>query len=99
MCVRTIFLKLKHFWRREEKTAEKTKLKKSLQQKFELREKGMAILVEKAECFESNNYRNVSTKELDVLLNLYGVEKKATEGRESCAVEGDTCGKHGTANG
>ena len=59
----------------------------------------MAILVEKAECFESNNYRNVSTKELDVLLNLYGVEKKATEGRESCAVEGDTCGEHGTANG
>ena len=56
-------------------------------------------MVEKAECFESNNYRNVSTKELDVLLNLYGVEKKATEGRESCAVEGDTCGEHGTANG
>ena len=54
-------------------------MKKSLQQKFELREKGMAILVEKAECFESNNYRNVSTKELDVLLNWYGVEKKATK--------------------
>jgi len=42
----------------------------------------MAILVEKAECFESNNYRNVSTKELDVLLNWYGVEKKATKKAE-----------------
>ena len=31
------------FLAREEETAEKTKLKKSLQQKFELREKGMAI--------------------------------------------------------
>ena len=57
-------------------------MKKSLQQKSELREKGMAILVEKAECFESNNYRNVSTKELDVLLNWYGVEKKATKKAE-----------------
>ena len=93
------FFKAQALLAREDETAEKTKLKKSLQQKFELREKGMAILVEKAECFESNNYRNVSTKELDVLLNLYGVEKKATEGRESCAVEGDTCGEHGTANG
>jgi hypothetical protein len=37
----------------------------------------MAILVEKAECFQSNNHRNVSTKELDVLLNCYGIEKKA----------------------
>ena len=34
-------------------------------------------MVEKAECFQSNNYRNVSTKELDVLLNCYGIEKKA----------------------
>ena len=93
------FFKAQALLAREDETAEKTKLKKSLQQKFELREKGMAILVEKAECFESNNYRNVSTKELDVLLNLYGIEKKATEGRESCAVEGDTCGEHGTANG
>ncbi len=70
---------------REEETAEETKLKKSLQQKFELCEKGMAILVEKAECFESNNYRNVSTKELDVLLNWYGVEKKATKKAEKVA--------------
>ena len=44
---------------REEQTAEKMKLKKSLQQKFELCEKGIAILVEKAECFESNNYERV----------------------------------------
>jgi hypothetical protein len=60
-------------------------LKKSLLQKSKLREKGMAILVEKAECFESNNYRNVSTKELDVLLNWYGVEKKATKKAEKVA--------------
>jgi hypothetical protein len=45
----------------------------------------MAILVEKAECFESNNYRDVSTKELDVLLNWYGVEKKATKKAEKVA--------------
>jgi hypothetical protein len=41
--------------------------------------------VEKAECFESNNYRNVSTKELDVLLNWYGVEKKAMKKAEKVA--------------
>ncbi len=71
------FFKAQALLAREEETAEKTKLKKSLQQKFEIREKGMAILVEKAECFKLNNYRNVSTKELDVLLNWYGIEKKA----------------------
>ncbi len=60
----------------------KTRLKKSLQQKSELCEKGMVILVEKAECFESNNYSNVLTKELDVLLNRYAVEKKATKKAE-----------------
>ena len=41
--------------------------------------------MEKAECFESNNYRNVSTKELDVLLNWYGVEKKAMKKAEKVA--------------
>ena len=60
-------------------------MKKSLLQKLDLREKGMAILVDKAECFESKNYRNVSTKELDVLLNCYGVEKKATKKAEQVA--------------
>jgi hypothetical protein len=79
------FFKAQALLAREEETAEKTKLKKSLQQKLELREKGMAILVEKAECFESNDYRNVSTKELDVLLNWYGVEKKATKKAEKVA--------------
>ena len=79
------FFKAQALLAREEEIAEKTKLKKSLQQKFELREKGMAILVEKAECFESNNYRNVSTKELDVLLNWYGVEKKAMKKAEKVA--------------
>ncbi len=79
------FLKAQALLAREEDMAEKTKLKKSLQQKSELHEKGMAILVEKAECFESNNYRNVSMKELDVLLNWYGVEKKATKKAEKVA--------------
>jgi hypothetical protein len=79
------FFKAQALLAREEETAEKTKLKKSLQQKFEIREKGMAILVEKAECFKSNNYRNVSTKELDVLLNWYGIEKKVMRKAEKVA--------------
>jgi hypothetical protein len=49
------FFKAQALLAREEETAEKTNLKKSLQQKFELRENGLAILVEMAECFESNN--------------------------------------------
>jgi hypothetical protein len=61
---------------REEEIAEKMKLKKSLQQKAKLHEKGMAILVEKAACFESNNYKDVLTKELDILLQWYRVDKK-----------------------
>jgi hypothetical protein len=60
-------------------------LKKSLQQKSELCEKKMAILVEKAACFESNDYRNISTKELDILLNWYGVNKKGTKKAEKVA--------------
>jgi len=84
---------------REEETTEKTKLKKSLQQKLELREKGMVILVEKAECFESNNYRNVSTKELDVLLNWYGVEKKAAKKAEKVAQWKEIRVSNTTANG
>ncbi len=39
----------------------------------------MVILVEKAACFESNNYNTVSTKELDVLLQWYGVDKKGMD--------------------
>jgi hypothetical protein len=33
------------------------------------------ILVEKAACFESNNYKDVSTKELDTLLQWYDIPK------------------------
>ena len=73
------FFKAQALLAREEDVMMKIKLKKSLQQKSELHVKGMAILVEKAECFESNNYRNVSTKELDVLLNWYGIKKKAAK--------------------
>jgi hypothetical protein len=79
------FFKAQALLAREEKIAEKMKLKKSLQQKSELREKEMAILVEKAECFESNNYRNMSMKELDVLLNWYDIEMKATKKAEKVA--------------
>ncbi len=72
---------------REEEVAEKKKLKKSLQQKAELHKKRMAILVEKAACFESNNYKDVSTKELDILLQLqwYGVDKKGMKQAEKVA--------------
>jgi len=52
----------------EEEIAETSKLKKKLQQKFELCKIAMAILVERVTFFESNNYKDVSTKELDVLL-------------------------------
>jgi hypothetical protein len=45
----------------------------------------MAILVEKAACFESNNYKDVSTKELDILLQWYGVNKKGMKKAEKVA--------------
>jgi len=61
------------------------KLKKSLQQKAVAQEKGMAILVEKAMCFESNDYKNLLTKELDILLNWYGVEKKGAKKADKVA--------------
>ena len=61
---------------RDEEIAEKTKMKKTLQNKAELREKGMVILVEKAACFESNIYKDVSTKELDTLLQWYDILKE-----------------------
>ncbi len=79
------FFKAQALLAREEEIAEKMKLKKSLQQKAELREKGMAILVEKAACFESNNYKDVSTKELDILLLWYGVDKKGMKKAEKVA--------------
>ncbi len=61
---------------RDEEIAEKTKLKKTLQNKAELQEKGMAIMVEKAACFESNNYKDILTKELDMLLHWYDIPKE-----------------------
>ena len=45
----------------------------------------MAILVEKAMCFESNDYKNLSTKELDILLNWYGIEKKGAKKADKVA--------------
>ncbi len=42
--------------------------------KTELRDKAMGILVAKSSFFETNNYKEVSTKELDVLLSWYRVD-------------------------
>jgi hypothetical protein len=53
---------------REEELEEKQKLKMTLQAKSELQTKAMALLVEKAACFELNQYKDVSTKDLDLLL-------------------------------
>ena len=60
-------------------------MKKSLQQKAELHKKGMAILVENSACFESNNYKDLSTKELDILLQWYRVDKKGMKKAEKVA--------------
>jgi hypothetical protein len=59
---------------RESELAEKEALKRTLHQKAEIAEKGMAIVVvvEKAAFFEANNYKDVSAKELDVLMHLAG---------------------------
>ena len=48
----------------------------------ELAKKGMVILVEKAAWLESNKYSTVSTKELNVLLQWYGVDKKGMKKAE-----------------
>ena len=61
---------------REEELEEKQKLKKTLQAKSKLQTKAMALLMEKAACFESNQYKDVSTKDLDLLLQWYGVPKE-----------------------
>ena len=63
---------------RESELAEKEALKRTLHQKAEIAEKGMAIVVvvEKAEFFEANNYKDVSAKELDVLMQWYDVKKR-----------------------
>jgi hypothetical protein len=60
----------------ESELAQKEALKKTLHQKAEMAEKGMTIVVEKAALFEANNYKDVSAKELDVLMQWYDVEKK-----------------------
>ena len=79
------FFKAQALLAREEEITEKEKLKKSLQQKAVAQEKGMAILVEKATCFESNDYKNLLTKELDILLNWYGIEKKGAKKADKVA--------------
>jgi hypothetical protein len=79
------FFKAQALLAREEELVEKEKLKKTLQLNAELAKKGMQILVEKAAYFESNNYNTVSTKELDVLLQWYGVDKKGMKKAEKVA--------------
>ena len=61
------FFKAQALQVREDEIEERTKLKKKLLEKAVLHNKGMAILVAKAAFFEVNNYREVLTKELDVL--------------------------------
>ena len=53
------FFKAQALQVREEELVEKEKLKKTLQLNAKLGKKGMVILVEKAACFESNNYNTV----------------------------------------
>jgi hypothetical protein len=50
---------------REGEVKEEEKLKKMLMAKAQLQEKGIAILVEKTACFESNNYKDILMKALD----------------------------------
>jgi len=70
------FFKAQALQARDDEIEEMTKLKKQLLGKTELRDKAMGILVAKSSSFETNNYREVSTKELDVLLLWYGVDIK-----------------------
>ena len=76
------FFKAQALLAREDELAKKEKLKKTLQQNAELAKKGMAILVEKATCFESNNYQHVLLKELDILMQWYSVEKNGMKKAE-----------------
>jgi hypothetical protein len=70
------FFKAQALIAREEELEVKQKLKKTLQAKSALQTKAMALLVEKAACFELNQYKNVSTKDLDLLLQWYRVPKE-----------------------
>ena len=70
------FFKAQALAAREDKLAEQEWLKKTLQLNAELAKKGMAILVEKAACFELNQYKDVSTKDRDLLLQWYDVPKE-----------------------
>jgi hypothetical protein len=67
------FFKAQALIARKEEVAEKTKLKENLLAKAKIREKGMEIIVAKAAAFESNSYSSVTTKELDTLLQWYGI--------------------------
>jgi len=70
------FFKAQALLAREDELAAKEALKKTLKQKAEIAKKGTAIVEEKAALFEANNYKDVSAKELDVLMQWYDVEKR-----------------------
>ena len=75
----------------EDELVKKEKLKKTLHLNAELAKKGMAILVEKAAFFESNNYQHVLVKELDILMQWYGVEKNGMKKAEKVAKWKEIC--------
>jgi hypothetical protein len=60
-------------------------LMKTLQQKAQIQEKGMAILVAKAACFELSAYKDVLSKELDTLLQWYGIDHKGMKKAQKVA--------------
>ena len=61
---------------REEELEEKLMLKKTLVAKAQLQSKAVALLMEKAACFESNQYKDVLMKDLDTLLQWYDIPKE-----------------------
>jgi hypothetical protein len=79
------FFKAQALIARKEEVVEKTKLKEQLLAKAKIRERGMEILVSKASCFESNSYSAVTTKELDTLLQWYGVDHKGMKKADKVA--------------
>jgi hypothetical protein len=79
------FFKAQALIARKEEIAEKTKSKEKLLAKAKIWEKGMEILVAKAECFELNAYSSVTTKELDTLLQWYGVDHKGMKKADKVA--------------
>jgi hypothetical protein len=79
------FFKSQALIARKEELQEERKLKKELGAKVELQVKAMALLVEKAACFESNQDKDVSTKDIDLLLQWYDVPKEKMKKEDKVA--------------